>query len=212
MPSSHRVKCPTLTRRGCTLTTMLLILVLLLVQAEAADFKAGMEAYERGDFAAALRKFRSLAEQGHAEAQNMLGVMYSDGRGVPEDDSEAVKWLRKAAEQNHPEAQLNIGIHYAGGNGVPKDEVEAVKWYRKAAERGVAVAQHLLGGMYVMGSGVSQDFVQAYAWLNIVAAQGGEEARENKRILAELMSGEERTRAQQLSREYWERYVLPFRN
>ncbi len=58
-----------------------------------------MAAYQRGDYATAIRKFRPLAEQGNAEAQFNLGGMYRQGRGVPQDDAEAMKWYRKAAEQ-----------------------------------------------------------------------------------------------------------------
>ena len=41
------------------------------------------------------------AEQGDAEAQTSLGLMYDNGKGVPQDYAEAVKWYRKAAEQGH---------------------------------------------------------------------------------------------------------------
>src|SRR5512137_496566 len=70
-------------------------------------------AYQRGDYATALRLFRPLAEQGDAAAQNYLGIMYATGRGVPRDDAEAVRWYRKAAEQGFTPAQRNLGIMYA---------------------------------------------------------------------------------------------------
>ena len=57
----------------------------------AADYQAGWEAYERGDFAAALKEFRPLAEQGLAEAQADLAVMYLNGQGVPQDYARAMK-------------------------------------------------------------------------------------------------------------------------
>ena len=56
----------------------------LCAQTLAADFQAGAEAFERGDYAVALREFRPLAEQGiMAEAQSYLGSMYHLGMGVP---------------------------------------------------------------------------------------------------------------------------------
>jgi len=67
-------------------------------------------------------------EQGDAEAQYNLGVMYYSGEGVPEDYTEAAKWFRKAAEQGHAEAQYNLGVMYDSGDGVPKDDVEAYAW------------------------------------------------------------------------------------
>ena len=55
-----------------------------------------------------------------AGGQNNLGVMYADGRGVPEDDAEAVRWYRLAADQGQSGAQLNLGVMYANGEGVPQ--------------------------------------------------------------------------------------------
>ena len=197
--------------RGYALLTALLFGTLC-VQALAADFQAGMEAYNRGDYAGALREFRPLAEQGHAWSQYNLGVMYAEGRGVPQDDAKAVKWYRRAAAQGHAWAQYNLGVRYAEGRGVPEDDAEAVKWFRKAAEQGHVGAQNNLGVMYDDGEGVPEDDVQAYAWFNIAAAQGNDNAEHNKKIIAESMTREQRAQAQELARQYWEAYVLPFRN
>ncbi len=105
-----------------------------------ADYQAGLDAYDRGDYATALREWRPLAEQGNADAQFYLGVMYRDGQGVPQNDAEAVQWYRKAAEQGDASAQYKLGIGYGKGQGVPQDDAEAAKWYRKAAEQGDALA------------------------------------------------------------------------
>ena len=67
--------------------------------------------------------------------------MYDDGRAVPQDYAEAVKWYRKAAGQGDAGAQNNLGVMYKNGRGVPQDYVEALQWYRKAAEQGNAEAQ-----------------------------------------------------------------------
>ena len=177
-----------------------------------ADFQTGLEAYSRGNFAAALREWRLMAEQGHTDAQYNLGIMYANGRGAPQDNIEAVKWYRQAAEQGYTEAQYNLGIRYANGESVPRDATEAVKWFRRAAEKGLAGAQRSLGAMYANGEGAPQDHVQAYAWQNIAAAQGDELAKKNRKRIAESITREEIARAQKLAREYWEKYVLPFRN
>ncbi len=94
-----------------------------------------MAAYPRGDYAMAIRELRPLAEQGVAEAQSNLGVMYERGQGVPQDYAEAVKWYRKAAEQGNASAQHNLGVMYDKGGGVPQDYVQAHKWYNLAASR-----------------------------------------------------------------------------
>jgi len=78
--------------------TMLLALVVVLVAAPACtDYEAGKEAYDRGDYATALTKFRPLAQQGDARAQYNLGVMYYRGYGVTKDDVLAHMWTNLAA-------------------------------------------------------------------------------------------------------------------
>jgi TPR repeat protein len=51
---------------------------------------------------------KRLAEQGDVYAQTVLGLMYADGEGVPENDAEAVKGYRLAAEQGDASAQSNL--------------------------------------------------------------------------------------------------------
>src|SRR3954468_412302 len=90
------------------------ILVLSFVApVDAGPIEDAGAAYSRGDYATALRLFRQLADQGRANAQYNLGVMYAKGRGVPENDVEAVKWFRLAADQGYAAAQFNLGAEYA---------------------------------------------------------------------------------------------------
>ena len=63
--------------------------------------------------------------------------MYDNGRGVPEDDREAVEWYRKAAEQGNAGAQLNLGLMYYRGEGVPENYVDAYMWANLAAAQGL---------------------------------------------------------------------------
>ena len=81
------------------------------------------------------------AEQGNATAQFSLGFMYANGEGVPQDDSEAVRWFRLAAEQGDAAAQLNLGLMYANGEGVLKDSVLAHMWSNIAGANGNEVAR-----------------------------------------------------------------------
>jgi uncharacterized protein len=148
-----------------------------------ADFQAGYDAYERGDYATALREWKPLAEQGDAIAQSNLGLLYAKGRGVPQDYTEAVKWFRKAADQGYADAQLNLGIMYAGGQGVPQDDAAAVMWYRKAANQGHAKSQSILGVLYRNGQGVPQDYVEAAKWYRKAAEQGQVHAQSTLGVL-----------------------------
>jgi hypothetical protein len=152
--------------------------------------------------------WRPLAEQGVALAQNNLGVMYAKGRGVPQDDAEAVKWYRLAAEQGNADAQYNLGVMYEKGEGVPQDYAEAVKWYRLAAEQGQALAQNNLGVMYARGEGVPQDDVQAHMWFDLAAAGFSaseaerDRAVQNRDIIASKMTPAQLAEAQRLAREW----------
>ena len=109
-----------------TLSPIVFILFLLfwptLVQ---ADSQAGMDAYAREDYETALKEWRPLAAQGLAEAQFGLGVMYENGRGVPQDDAQAATWYRKGADQGDVQAQFILGLLYDLGRGVPQDYVLA---------------------------------------------------------------------------------------
>jgi uncharacterized protein len=79
------------------------------------------------------QQIRIKAEQGDAEAQNNLGMMYANGKGVVQDDKQAAFWFRKAAEQGEAMAQFNLGRMYFNGTGVPKNYAQAYLWTNLAA-------------------------------------------------------------------------------
>jgi len=99
----------------------------------AGPVEDGQAAYDLGDFTTAQLLWRPLAEQGLARAQNNLGVMYENAKGVPQDINEALKWYRLAAEQGYGGAQNNLGLIYALGRGVPRDPIRAYMWFSLAA-------------------------------------------------------------------------------
>jgi len=101
-----------------------------------ADFQAGVDAYDRGDYATALREFRPLAEQGNVDAQFNLGVLYTEDLGVPQDYVQARQWYEQAAAQGYAMAELSLGVLYAQGRGVLRDFVQAQKWYILAGADG----------------------------------------------------------------------------
>ena len=113
---------------------------------------------------------RLTAEQGDADAQALLGVVYYNGRGVEQDYEEAVRWARLAAEQGNARGQSLLGAAYYSGNGVERDYAEAARWAQLAAEQGLASAQALLGVVYLNGNGVPRDYVSAYLWLTVAAS------------------------------------------
>lgn len=90
-------------------------------------------AYDRGNYATALKVWLPLAEQGDRAAQNYVGEIYEKGLGAAPDYALAAAWYRKAAERGDARSQLNIGYLSEKGLGVKKDPVEALNWYRKAS-------------------------------------------------------------------------------
>jgi len=157
---------------GCS---FVLVLILIAAPVNADDFQDAVDAYKLEDYKTAFEKFKPLAEQGHADAQYNLAVMYGDGRGVTQDYREAVKWYRLSAEQGNAEAQITLGEMYATGKGVIQDSKEAIRLYKLSARQGNAiahVAQHRLGEMYKYGLGVTRDYKEAIKWYKLSAEQG----------------------------------------
>ena len=164
-------------------------------------------------------EMKALADQGDADAQVNLGVMYDVGDGVPKSDAEAVKWYRKAADQGDTGAQHNLGVMYAVGEGVPENDAEAVKWYRKAAEQGLAVSQFELGVMYAVGEGVPvPEFIipwfseegapnnntRAYVWWSVAKTQGHAQAATNIDNLKPKMTPQQIADGQALATKCYE--------
>ena len=164
-------------------------------------FEDGLAAANRKDYATAIKLWRPLAEQGDANLQIGIGLMYKEGLGVIQDDKEAVKWFRLAAEQGRVDAQFNLGFMYNNGQGVLQDYKEAVKWYRLAAEQGHASAQSNLGFMYGTGQGVLQDYARAHMWYNLASAAGGSKhGTKNRDIVAEKMTPQQIEKAQEMAK------------
>ena len=129
--------------------------------------------------AIAAKKAKLAAEEAErvrqdeeGEAQFQLGLKYSEGRGVPTNHVEAMKWYLKAAAHNSAKAQNGLGRMYFHGQGVKQDYSEAMKWFRKAADQGLAKAQSSVGSMYCYGQGVKRDYAEAVKWYSKAAGQG----------------------------------------
>ena len=160
------------------------------------QFDEGQAAYSRGDYAAALRSWTPLAQQGHAKAQEGIGTMYYEGRGVARDYAEAFRWFHRAAEQGEPNAQFYLGVMYHDGLGVVKDRAEAVRWYRRAADQGTSAAQVNLGALYAEGDGVPRDDAEAVRWYRRAAEQGNAFGQNNLAYMYEVGRGVAQDRGQ----------------
>ena len=129
--------------------------------AAEASYESGLQAFERGDYAQALKDWLVEAEKGDARAQHNVGVIYDSGSGVTPDPVEAGKWYERAAAQGLPEAQNNLGMLYSKGRGVELDQARAIELWSTAARRGYPLAEFNLGLAYANGQGVQKDLGKA---------------------------------------------------
>jgi len=173
--------------------------------AMADPYEDAVAAYQRGDFATALRLWHPLAAQGNSNAAYVLGMMYDDGMGVAPDAQAAAQWYRQAAEQGNAWAQYALGAKYITGDGVALSYQEAAKWTALAAAQGHAGAQRSLGVMYANGRGVPQDLMRAHMWFNLAAASAAEDnsksALTSRNRVAAKMTPPELAQAQEMARK-----------
>src|SRR5437660_325317 len=94
-------------------------------------------AYSKKDYSRALELWRPLAEEGNAEAQRGLGILYDNGLGIARDPQQAVDSFRKAAAQGDAEAEYRLGQKLVqGSNVVPRDTAQGLALLTKAGEQG----------------------------------------------------------------------------
>lgn len=170
----------------------------LMSPAALADVKAGVEAWQRGDYKKAVSEWRGPAVAGDADAQFNLAQAYKLGRGVPVDLPQAEEWYRKAALQGHPQAEENYGLALFENN----KRMQAVEWLERAASRGEPRSQYVLGTMYFNGDAVAKDWVKAYALTVRAAAQGLAQATTAQAQMDRYISMSERQRGIELARAY----------
>lgn len=103
------------------------------------------------------------AENGDAEAQFLLGKRFDLGKGVEQNDSQAVEWYYKAAKQGHAGAQCNMGYMCVVGLGVEQNKRAAFDWFRKSNKGGEIQGTINLGLAYMDGIGVKPNYVRAQA-------------------------------------------------
>lgn len=138
-----------------------------------ANFDIAKEAFDSGDYPTAYKQFNRLAAQGDERAEDYLGLMYLDGRGVTRDYVTAEHWLSLAADDGAPDAEFNLGNIYLAGLTGTQDYSRAMQLYRKAAAQGYAIAATNVGALYAAGFGVQQDYRQAMIWYEM-GADGGD--------------------------------------
>ncbi|MFI5362839.1 MAG: hypothetical protein ACHQ49_12775 [Elusimicrobiota bacterium] len=162
--------------------------------ADAGD--DALTAFGFKNYSRALQYARPAAQDGNMLGQLVLGRMYAEGKGVPQDEQEANKWFeqahgqaRLAAKRSDPAAQYVIGRLLEGGWNAAKDPVQAIAWYRKSADQGYAPAQFHLGFAYAHGAAVTKNTGLALTWYLKAAQQGYAPAQLNLGFIYYLGTG-----------------------
>ncbi len=170
-----------------------------------ADTKAGVDAWNRGDYITAVTEWRRAAIAGDADAQFNLAMAYKLGRGVPVDLVMAESWYRKAAMQGHPEAIENYGLalFQEGKKG------EAVPWLEKAVAAGSPRAQLVLGTMLFNGDGIERDWVRAYALMVRASAAGLSQGSQTLAEMDRYIPADQRQQGLTLARQYEQQQGKP---
>jgi TPR repeat protein len=159
-----------------------------LTPVSAQSVKAGIEAWQRSDYSAAVAIWRPLAEKGDADAAFNLGQAYRLGRGVATNLSAAKTWFERAASKGHVDAQATLGL-LLFQNG---DQAEGLKWLKAAAEQGEPRALLVYGTALFNGDSVTQDPILGYAYVSRAAAQGLAPARDTLAQLNKILPVEDR--------------------
>lgn len=99
----------------------------------------------------AASEYLVFSQKGEPMAQNQLGELYEQGKGVKKNMGEAIYWYRKAAGQQLAKAEFNLGRVYAEGIGVNRNEMLALRMMRDAVAHGSGEAKVVLERMEATG-------------------------------------------------------------
>jgi TPR repeat protein len=153
--------------------SLVLAAALLPTTVAFADVKAGVDAWARGDYPAAVRQWQAPAAKGDADAQFNLGQAYKLGRGVPADLRKAEVLFGLAAQKGHLQASDMYGLLLFQRG----ERAKALPYVRAAADRGEPRAQYLLGVAHFNGDNVQKDWVRAYALTSLAQQSGVDQAK-----------------------------------
>ncbi len=135
-------------------------------------FQQGINAFAVGDYQTAADIWLVEAYEGSPDAQFNLGVMYIEGKGVPQNRDDALFWFIKAAENDHIQAQYNLGHLYFEDNDNPESLKKGAAWWRRSSLQGFSIAQFNYARAVFYGFGVEQNLPEALYWLEQSAASG----------------------------------------
>ncbi len=142
-----------------------------------ADLRIAFQHFNDGQYERSIEIAKTLADDGDADAQHLLGHLYEKGLGVTADLARAMELYARAALHGQADAQFALGELALRGDQVKPDPARAVAWFKLAALRGHPGAKMRLGLIYAEGLGVEKDLAAAADYFEAAAASGDADAQ-----------------------------------
>ena len=162
-----------------------------------ADVKAGVDAWQQGDYEKAVSVWRPLAQAGDPDAQFNMGQANKLGRGVKADMAVALDWYRKAAAQGHVRAEDNLGLlMFQQG-----ERASALPYLQRSAARGEPRAQYIVGTALFNGDLATKNWPRAYALMSRASAAGLAQAAASLKQMDKYIPDDQRQQGLALARE-----------
>src|SRR5205085_4816720 len=131
-------------------------------KSDASGLDLAFGAYQRGYFLTAFHEAtKNVDQRQDPKAMTLLGELYANGLGVPNNDVEAARWYSLAAERGDREAMFALAMFRIGGRGGAANREQATKLLTSAADLGHPAANYDLGLLYLEGQFFPQDFARA---------------------------------------------------
>jgi cell division septation protein DedD len=177
--------------------------MLSLVPPAFADVKAGVDAWQQGDYDKAVTLWRPLAQAGDPDAQFNMGQAHKLGRGVKADMASAIDWYRKAAAQGHVRAEDNLGLlMFQQG-----DRAGALPYLQRSAARGEPRAQYIVGTALFNGDIAPKNWPRSYALMTRASAAGLAQATASLKQMDKYVSADQREQGLAMARDMGQKEV-----
>lgn len=157
----------------------------------AQSVRAGIEAWQRADYSAAVSIWRPLADKGDADASFNIGQAYRLGRGVPQDFGQAQSWFERAARSGHLNAQTTLGLMlFQNGN-----RIAGLRWLKQSADKDEPRALLIYGTALFNGDGLPRDPLLGYFYVRRAANLGLAAAKETLADIEQVLPESDRQMA-----------------
>ncbi len=142
------------------------------------DGDVAYAAFQRGLYLTAFREAtKRVDEKNDPKSMTLLGELYADGLGVPNDDKKAADWYKLAAARGDREAIFALAMFRLTGRAGAIDRNEGAKLLAEAAKLGHVIAAYDLALLYLEGQLLPQDFTRAAELMKVAADAGNPQAQ-----------------------------------